>query len=310
MTLPASLEHLSTLADSTRSRLLLVLERHELTVGELCAILQLPQSSVSRHLKVLGDEGWVTSRASGTSRLYRWGAPPDDWAGRIWSVVREDVGATPAAEQDRLREPSVLAARRSRAQEFFSSVAGEWDAMRTELFGNRLDLQVVLALLDPACIVGDLGCGTGHLSALLAPHVGRVVAVDDSAEMLAAARARLSGVANVDVHEGELERLPLADATLDIASLALVLQYVAEPLHALAEAYRVVRPGGRVVVIDMMPHDREDLQQRMGHAWRGFSAERMNAWLGEAGFRDVRHVPLPPDGTARGPVLFSASARR
>ena len=104
MAAPATLDHLSTLADSTRSRLLLVLERHEMTVTELCAVLQLPQSTVSRHLKVLGDERWVESRAEGTSRFYRISSTPDDWASRLWAVVRESVLASPVAEQDRLRE--------------------------------------------------------------------------------------------------------------------------------------------------------------------------------------------------------------
>ena len=309
MTTPASLDHLATLADSTRSRLLLVLGRHEFTVGELCAVLQLPQSSVSRHLKVLGDEGWVSPRADGTSRFYRMDAAPDEFAARLWAVVREDVAATPDAQQDRLREAAVLADRRqTRSRAFFSSVVGEWDAVRTELYGARLDVQLALAFLSPELTVGDLGCGTGHVTALLAPHVRRVVAVDASEEMLAAARARLEGVPNVELHHGELEALPLADASLDVASLALVLQYVADPMRALAEARRVVRDGGRVVITDLMPHGRDDLQQRMGHAWRGFAEERMRAWLEEVGFTRVRYAPLPPDPSAKGPMLFTAIA--
>ncbi|MEO7965733.1 MAG: metalloregulator ArsR/SmtB family transcription factor [Gemmatimonadaceae bacterium] len=310
MSAPASLDHLATLADATRSRLLLVLERHEMTVGELCAILQLPQSSISRHLKVLGDEGWVTSRANGTSRYYRIGTPPDAWAERLWAVVRENVGATPASEQDRLREDAVLSARQSRSREYFSTAAGEWDAVREELHGARLDVRLSLALLDPSTVVGDLGCGTGHLSALLAPHVARVFAVDASEEMLAAARQRVGTMPNVSLHHGELEQLPIGDAVLDVASLALVLQYVPEPMRAIAEAHRVVTPGGRVVITDMMPHDRDDLQQRMGHVWRGFSEEHVKTWLQECGFSKVRYTPLPPDQSARGPLLFNASAIR
>ncbi len=289
---------------------MLVLERHEVTVGELCAILQLPQSSISRHLKVLGDEGWVISRANGTSRYYRIGAPPDDWAERLWAVVRENVGATPAAEQDRVREDAVVSARQSRSREYFSTAAGEWDAVREELHGERLDVRLSLALLDPSLVVGDLGCGTGHFAALIAPHVARVVAIDASDDMLGAARQRVANVPNVSVQHGELERLPIGDGTLDIASFSLVLQYVPEPMRALAEAHRVLKTGGRVVVTDMMPHDRDDLQQRMGHVWRGFSEEHMQAWLQECGFTHVRYTPLPPDESARGPILFSASANR
>ncbi len=310
MTLPASLSHLTTLADSTRSRLLLALERHELTVGELCAILQLPQSTISRHLKVLGDEGWVNSRADGTSRYYRTGDSPDEWTRRLWVVVRESVTSSAAAEQDRMREMSVLAVRRSRSREFFATAAREWDAVRDELFGAGLDAQLAFALLDPDFVVGDLGCGTGQLASRLAPHVRGVIAVDGSQEMLTAARQRLDGVTNVELHLGDLEQLPVGDATLDLATLSLVLHYVADPAQAIGEAYRVLRPGGRLLIIDMTPHERDDLQQRMGHVWRGFTADQMHGWMSEAGFVDIRYASLRADEAARGPVLFTAGGRK
>lgn len=310
MAAPATLDHLSTLADSTRSRLLLVLERHEMTVTELCAVLQLPQSTISRHLKVLGDERWVESRAEGTSRFYRIATVPDEWAARLWPVVRESVLGTSIAEQDLAREGAVLAGRRSRAREFFATVAGEWESVRTDLFGEQLDLRLALSLLDADSVVGDLGCGTGHLTAMIAPHVARVVSVDGSAEMLAAARARVTGLANVELHLGDLEQLPLADHTLDAAIHSLVLHYVADPGRAIAEAARILRPGGRLVVLDMMPHERDDLQQRMGHVWRGFSESQMEEWFTAAGLERARYTALPVDHSARGPALFAASARR
>lgn len=289
---------------------MLVLERHEMTVGELCAVLQLPQSTVSRHLKVLGDEGWVESRAEGTSRFYRMSPTLDEWGERLWAVVRESVLGTPMAVQDRQRGEAVLAARRSRSREFFASVAGEWDAVRAELFGSRLDLHLALSLLDPSAVVGDLGCGTGHMAALLAPHVARVVAVDASEEMLAAARDRAGAMPNVELRLGDLEHLPIDDASLDLATISLALHYVVDPARALSESYRALRGGGRLAIIDMMPHDREELQQRMGHAWRGFPNEQLQRWLTAAGFIDVRITPLPPDGSARGPALFAATARK
>jgi ubiquinone/menaquinone biosynthesis C-methylase UbiE len=310
MSAPTSLDHLTTLADPTRARLLLLLERHELTVGELCAILQLPQSTVSRHLKILGDDGWILSRADGTSRYYRLDATPDEWAGKLWSVVRDDVAASAAAVQDELRERSILAARRSRSREFFSSVAGEWEKLRAELFGDRLDLQLTLALLDPRLTVGDLGCGTGVVSALLAPNVARIVAVDASEAMLVAARARLTPMPNVEVRQGELESLPIADGTLDLALLTLVLHFTADPLRALREAHRTLVPNGRLVVLDMMPHDRSDLQREMGQVWQGFSEQQIRSWMEEAGFDQIRYRPLPADELAKGPVLFAASGNR
>ena len=306
---PPIFERMSALADSTRSRLLLVLERQELTVGEMCAVLQLPQSTVSRHLKTLADEGWLASRAEGTSRRYRMVAERlEPSARRLWTLVREQVAAFPAAEQDAQRLRSVLAQRSTRSQEFFSTAAGQWDRLREELFGRRADLLGLLGLLDPAWAVGDLGCGTGVVSQSLAPFVARVVAVDSSAAMLAAARGRLAGAENVEVRAGELEALPLADAELDAALLFLVLHYVAEPAAALAEARRVLRPGGRLLVIDMAPHDREEYRQAMGHVWLGFGPEQLEGWMREAGLTGFRYVPLPADPAAKGPTLFAASS--
>jgi ArsR family transcriptional regulator len=308
---PPIFERMSALADSTRSRLLLVLERQELTVGEMCAVLQLPQSTVSRHLKTLADEGWLASRAEGTSRRYRMVADRlEPSARRLWTLVREQVAAIPAAEQDAQRLRSVLAQRSTRSQEFFSTAAGQWDRLREELFGRRADLLGLVGLLDPAWAVGDLGCGTGQVSESLAPFVGRVVAVDSSTAMLSAARGRLAGAENVEVRSGELEALPLADGELDAALLFLVLHYVAEPAAALAEARRVLRPGGRLLVIDMAPHDREEYRQTMGHVWLGFGREQLEGWTRETGLAGFRYVPLPADPAAKGPTLFAARAER
>jgi SAM-dependent methyltransferase len=302
---------MSALADTTRSRLLLVLERHELAVSELCAVFQLPQSTMSRHLKVLGDERWVVARAEGTSRRYRM-LPDrlDPAAQRLWQLMREQTAALAAADQDAQRVSSVLAQRRSKSQEFFSSAAGEWGQLRSELFGERVDGLALLALLDEGWAVGDLGCGTGEVSASLAPFVRRVMAVDASPEMLVAARQRLGGRPNVEVRRGDLEALPVDDAQLDAAILFLVLHYIVEPERALAEAARVLRPGGRLLVVDMTPHDREEYRQRMGHVWQGFSSEQLGGWLEAAGWTSYRYHPLPADPAAKGPTLFAATAVR
>ena len=195
---PNLFDRLTALADPTRSRMLFLLEKHELTVSELSAVLQLPQSTTSRHLKTLGDEGWVVSRSEGTRRLYTMAPARLDAPGRrIWGAVREQLAESPLVAQDQGRLGSVLAARRSKAEEFFSTASGQWDRVRAELFGDRADLVALLALLDERWAVGDLGCGTGQLSATLAPFVRQVVAVDASSEMLDAARRRLEGRANV-----------------------------------------------------------------------------------------------------------------
>ncbi|MBA3340840.1 MAG: metalloregulator ArsR/SmtB family transcription factor [Gemmatimonadaceae bacterium] len=303
-------DRMTALADSTRSRLLLLLERHQLTVNELRSVLQLPQSTVSRHLKVLGDNEWVASSPEGTSRRYRAADKLDSSSRRLWHLVREQIVATPAAAHDARRVQTVLAHRRSRSQRFFSSAATQWDHLRTELFGKRADLLGLMGLLDDRWTVGDLGCGTGQLSESVAPFVSRVVAVDDSAAMLSAARKRLGAIQNVDVRSGRLEALPIDDGSLDAALLFLVLHYVPEPQQAVAEAFRVLKPGGRLLIVDMMPHDREDLLQEMGHVWRGFSEKSICGLFESSGFTANRYHSLPADEAAKGPTLFAAVARR
>ncbi len=305
------LTHLTTVADPVRCRLLRILERRELTVSELCAVVQLPQSTVSRHLKALADDDWVASRRDGTSRLYS--LMPDDIAEdarRLWSLVREQISRGSTAQQDENRLRGVLARRRTRSREFFATEAGQWDKLRGELFGQEVHLQALIGLVDPAWVVGDLGCGTGQIAAALAPFVREVIAVDGSSEMLDTAKARLRGLTNVTLRVGELDALPIEDATLDAAVLMLVLHYVPEPARALAEASRAMRPGGRLLVVDMLPHDRRDYQQQMGHQWLGFSEKQITTYLGDNGFDQPVVHPLPPDSAAKGPNLFVATARR
>jgi ArsR family transcriptional regulator len=301
---------LQSLADTTRSRLLLVLQQHEMTVGELCEALALPQSTVSRHLKLLADDGWVASRADGTSRLYRMVGELEPSARQLWQVVREQVGGAPAARRDRDRLRGVLAGRRARSDEFFRTAAASWDAMRTELFGARTELLPMLGLLQPDWTVGDLGCGTGQLTQLLAGSVRQVIAVDASEAMLRSARVRLNGLDNVEVRRGDLERLPLDDGLLDLGFVVLVLPYLPEPRLALAEAARVIRPGGRLLVADLMPHERDDYRQTMGHLWQGFAEDQMVGWMSEAGLQEVRYRPTPLEPGARGPMLFAAVGKK
>ena len=308
---PAILDHLSALADTTRSRLLLLLDRHELTVSELCGIMQLPQSTVSRHLKALADSGWISARAEGTSNLYAMTRDDlDASARRLWALVREQIGPTPAALHDQRRVQTVLAERRTKSQEFFSSSAGQWDRVRDDLFGERFHLAALPAFADSEWTVGDLGCGTGQMTAALAPFVRHVIAVDTSAAMLQAAKKRLQDFENVDLRRGDLESLPIDDARLDAATLALVLHHLPEPGRALTEVGRVLKPQGRLIVVDMLPHDRESYRQQMGHVWLGFSEEHVRRILDESGFGDIRIVVLAPDPKSKGPGLFVATARR
>jgi len=304
-------DDLTALSDATRSRMLLLLERQELTVTDLCAVLQLPQSTVSRHLKTLSDASWVLSRRDGTSRHYTLALDERGPAARrLWALLREQLSATPGADQDARRLKGVLARRQSKSAQFFDSAAGQWDKLRGELFGAASHLQAMPALLEDSWVVGDLGCGTGHVAAALAPFVGRVIALDRSGEMLQAARRRLRDAPNVEVRRGELEAMPIADAELDAATLLLVLHHLPDPAAALGETSRVLRPGGRVLIADMLPHAHEEYRQQMGHVWLGFGEDQLRRMLMVAGFREIRVVPLPPQPETKGPALFVASGKR
>ena len=301
---------MSALGDLARGRLLLLLERGEFTVSELVQISQLPQSTVSRHLKILADDGWVTSRASGTSRFYRMAASLDPAAQELWGLVRPDVAAVGLAGADDDRTRAVLRERRRRSREFFSGVALRWDSVREELFSSDSEMFPLFGLLSPTATLGDLGAGTGHFAARVAPFVGRVIAVDASDEMLQAARDRLEDTPNVDLRRGDLENLPIDDDELDMAVLLLVLHYVVDPPTILKEARRALKPGGQLIVVDMRPHSREGYLEEMGHVWPGFDEADLARWHRDEGFADFAHRPLPARPEASGPLLFVTSATR
>ncbi|HVN86718.1 MAG TPA: metalloregulator ArsR/SmtB family transcription factor [Candidatus Binatia bacterium] len=308
---PDIIARMGGLADVTRARTLRLVEQHELTVADLCAVLQLPQSTVSRHLKLLADDGWVTARAEGTSRLYRMdGQHLDSAARRLWALIREHSAQTRRAAHDDQRLASIVAARQTRSQAFFNSSAGQWDRLRREMFGDRFDAVALTGLLEDTWVMGDLGCGTGQVSETVAPFVRGVIAVDSSRAMLKAARQRLASFPQVDIRHGDLSVLPIDDGSLDAAVTCLVLHHVADPPAVLRAAARVLRPAGRLLVIDMLAHERREYQQQMGHVWLGFEPSQITNWLHDAGFERPRVQPLPPAAQAKGPALFAASARR
>lgn len=300
---------MSTLADPVRGRILLLLESRHLAVGELCQVLGLPQSTVSRHLRLLSESGLVTVRREGTRRLYV--LLPDELepgTGSIWTALREQIATLPEVVEDARRAAEVIAGRRARSRQFFDRDGPEWEKVREELFGDRFALLALPGLLDPDWVVGDLGCGSGWISEAIAPWVRRVEAVDGSEAMLAAAAERLKDTGNSRIHQAPLERLPLPDRSLDAAVMVLVLHHLPEPEAAISEAFRVLKPGGRLLVVDMTPHERADFEENMGHVWLGFSESDIVRLAGEAGFVKVRHVLLPVDGNAKGPGLFAMTA--
>jgi ArsR family transcriptional regulator len=301
---------MENLADPTRLRLLRLLERHELGVAELVEILRLPQSTVSRHLKILVDQGWLDSRSQGTMNLYR--MTPGDLepsARALWKLARREMDDWATGRQDDLRLELHLRSGGRRAQEFFAGAAAHWDKLRTAQYGDRYSVLGLLALLPADHVVADLGCGTGSVVADLGLHVARVIGVDSSAEMLKAARRRTREMDNVELHRAPLEALPIQDGECDAATMFLALSYVAEPARALAEMARILRPGGRAVVVDLMSHDRDDFRVAMGQRHRGFEAAVLESLAEDAGLVEVTSRPLPPEPEAQCPALLMLTGR-
>jgi ArsR family transcriptional regulator len=301
---------MAALSDPTRLRLLRLLDKEELGVAELCDVLRLPQSTVSRHLKTLLDGHWLVHRREGTAGLYRLILDELDPPRReLWLVARTNSDRWPTAEQDELRLRQLLASRQSTGG-FFAGVAGDWDAIRIEQYGQGFELAAALAMLPCEATVVDLGCGTGGLLRELAPFVRRVIGVDASPAMLKAARRRVSDVENVILKQGELSAVPLEDAICDAAFCILALGYTDDPAAAIDEAARLLKPEGRVVIVDVLAHDRDDFRRHMGQKHRGFALDTIRRHLTDAGLTDVRTNPLPPEPDAKGPALFVAGGTR
>ena len=300
-------EHLGLLAEPTRVRLLRLLEREELGVGELTRIVQLPQSTVSRHLKTLELAGWLARRTEGTSSLVKMGGEGlDEEALALWGVVSASHCDANQVEEDSVRLESVLAARRIDSKAFFGRIASEWDNLRRALFGEGFMLPALMTLMAGEQVVADLGCGTGGIAAQLAPVFSQVIAVDRESAMLQSAAQRLEGFENVELRQGDLLALPLDDESLDAAILALVLHHIEAPEVALAEVARVLKPGGRALLLDMAEHDRERYRRTMGHRHLGFSLDTLQRHAARAGLSILHHRTLPQDPEAQGPPLFAA----
>lgn len=302
---------IAAIGDPVRLRLLRLLEREELGVGELARCVRLPQSTVSRHVAALLESGFLAKRSEGTATLLRLvPASMDPIAAELWSAVKPrlaaDAGVDPGLSEDDARLAAVLAERRVDSRTFFGRVGADWTRMRGQLFGDGVTSVALLGLVDPSWTVADVGCGTGEASAALAPFVAKVVAIDREPAMVEAARTRLAGRPNVEFRRGEIETLPAKDAEFDAAVVMLLLHHVERPGPALASVARTVRPGGPILVVDMVPHSHDEWRQAMGHRHLGFSEAQLRAHAKTAGLSLRSFTALPADTQRKGPRLFAA----
>ena len=281
------LDIFKALADEVRLRILHAIMQAELSVAELVSVMKLPQSTVSRHLKPLRDAGLVDTRRDGTSVYYRKGEALAD--AQFGGLLEERLSDLPTAKQDLNAVRQALELRRRRSREFFDKVAGQYSGL-TQPGGGWQALAAALAAGFAGRNVADLGSGEGALTLLLARFAAEVVAVDQSPAMLREVRreAKRCGVAaRVKVAEGDLEKLPLGEGSVDAAFLSQALHHAARPEAAVREAARIVRPGGQLVILDLLRHDQEWVRDQLADQWLGFDKEEIAGWLKAAGLRLV-----------------------
>ena len=308
---PTVIAIFAALADSQRARMLRLLEREELAVGELASALQLPQSTMSRHLKALFEAGIISKRAEGTATFYRLSRDAIAPDGRAaWDLLRSSLGGDAVFADDDRRMAEVVAARSPDPKGFFGRVGGDWSGLRMGLFGDRFSAEALLALLPAHWTVADLGCGTGEVAAEVAPFVSKVVAIDREPAMIEAARKRLRDCSNVEVRRGDLADLPTRGAEFDACVLSLVLHHVRDPAKVLASARKALKKQGVVIVIDMVEHSRGEYRATMGHEHLGFSRASLSTIASSAGLRIELYRALRPAIDGKGPGLFVARLAR
>jgi ubiquinone/menaquinone biosynthesis C-methylase UbiE/DNA-binding transcriptional ArsR family regulator len=287
---------LRTLADPVRMRILQLMDsagRPALRVGELADALKMPQSTISRHLKTLLEADLIEARRQGTAILYR----PHlnrDIAGlkELRSVSRKVLHDDDELQADLSRLSRIL---EQQQEDAFAQTAPEWDSIREQWFGDKFQYEAMLAALDPGWAIADIGAGTASLSINLAPHVRRVYAIEPSPAMLKAARQRLAdgGRDNVEIISGAVEEIPLPEASVHMALACLVLHHVADTTRALTEMYRILIPGGFMIIIDLLPHQIDYFREKMGHRWMGFQPQKLQRLAMDTGFTATRWHTLP-----------------
>ena len=325
---------LKAMADPTRQKLLRVLSCHELAVSELVEVLDQPQSTVSRHLKVLRESGLLADRRFGSSVRYA-ALPPNPvlpgGAAKANGNGHNDPGHV-GALRDRLldwagqveldestcgRLELVVSRRRARTDEFFDVVGSRWDQLRIEAFGQAFHLEALAALLPADWVVADIGTGTGYLLGILSERFRKVIAVDPAEAMLDVARHRpeVRTAQNIEFRRGSLEKLPIESGEVDLAIASLVLHHVEQPAEAIAELARGIKVGGRLLIIEQAAHQLVEFHERMGDGWWGFKPEELVEPLRTQGFGEVRTAVLSSARPVKGkvadvPGLFVVTGRR
>jgi ArsR family transcriptional regulator len=282
------LDTFKALADPCRLRLVAILLNGEFTVQELTRIMDMGQSRISRHLKILSEAGVLSVKRQGTWSYYRAGEANSFFAG-IRPAFQREIEALPQRSQDLAAVAEVLDERRRRSQEFFDRHARQWDDLARTLLPVPEYRQNLLELVPSDVTVLEIGIGTGGLLAELAVKAAKVIGVDHSPAMLEEARRRLvdRGVSGVELRLGEMSHLPLPDASVGCVVANMVLHHAADPAAVLTETRRVLAAGGVLLLADLARHERETAREQLADQWLGFEEEELTDWLKGAGFINI-----------------------
>ena len=299
------LKSLKLIADPSRLRLLLLLEREELSVAELQEILSMGQSRISTHLAQLKGAGLVEDRKQGKNSLYRIRDR------QLLDLLHSAAGEIPEAKDDARALQLVLEKRRDKVRGYFDELAGKFG--RNYVPGRSWKgLAETLLQLMPPMVIADLGAGEGTFSQLLAQRAERVIAVDNSAKMVefGARLARENGIANLEYRLGDLESPPIDDATIDLAFFSQSLHHALHPERAVAAAAGLLKPGGRIVILDLKKHSFEQARDLYADTWLGFSEVELRGFLESAGFSDVQSWVVDREAQSPGLETILAMGRK
>ena len=284
----ATLKSLRALSDPTRLRIVALLERDELAVAELQEITRLGQSRISTHLGLLQDAGLLESRRDGKRTFYKLDPEANDTAGEFIQLAIRGAKELPEHTGDQINLKRVLARRKEQAQVFFIQVAGRFDRVygpgrSWQAFGHLL-----LRILPPL-LVADLGAGEGLLSELLARRCKKVIAVDNSERIVAfgASKAKKNRLKNLEFRLGDLQAPPIEANSVDLVILSQALHHAEDPAAALASAAKLLKPGGQILLLDLLKHNFEDARKLYGDRWLGFAESDLHRWLEAAGFKKI-----------------------
>ncbi len=299
---------LKAAGEETRLRVLALLAEAELTVSDLTDILHQSQPRISRHLKLLAEAGLVERFREGTWAFFRL-AEQGGGAAVASALLDQLDPADQSIARDRARLASVRAARAAAAQAYFRAHAAEWDRIRKlHVADAAVEAAIKAALADkPFRSLLDLGTGTGRMLELFGGKIERGLGLDLSLDMLLLARDRLerAGLKNCSVRQGDIYDLPLANDSFDVVILHQVLHFLDDGARAIREAERVLRPSGRLLVVDFAPHEQDYLREQFAHRRLGFAAETVTQWMAASGLEPVMHKSLVPEPGSEGKIAVS-----